>query len=202
MKMKRNYIIQLIMAMVVLVTGIVVLFSFLKVKGGTVLKDGKKDIPPYHMTRLDLKPSISTKVPDISIPFELLAEPETEPETEPPEPEPIYDEATDTWNWDDVDYSKYYETDNPLTAWKGALYYGDHKETYYSQNVLPGGGLNIPGRHVCSFDGTVRDEEGYICVAADPSFYPWGSIVETSLGYGKVYDCGCAYGTIDIYCDW
>lgn len=86
-----------------------------------------------------------------------------------------------------------------LTPEKGVVYYNGHRETYYSQKVLPGGGLNIPGRHVAA-DGTIRDANGYICVAS--SDLPWGSLVETSLGMGKVYDTGCASGTIDIYTDW
>ena len=86
-----------------------------------------------------------------------------------------------------------------LTPEKGVVYYNGHRETYYSQKVLPGGGLNIPGRHVAS-DGTIRDADGYICVAS--SDLAWGTLVETSLGMGKVYDSGCASGTIDIYTDW
>ncbi len=86
-----------------------------------------------------------------------------------------------------------------LTRQKGVVYYNGHRETYYSQRVLPGGGLHIPGRHVAS-DGTIRDENGYICVAS--SDLAKGTVVETSLGTAKVYDCGCASGTIDIYTDW
>lgn len=86
-----------------------------------------------------------------------------------------------------------------LTPEKGVVYFNGHRETYYSQKVLPGGGLNIPGRHVAE-DGTIRDADGYICVAS--SDLPWGTLVETSLGMGKVYDSGCASGTIDIYTNW
>lgn len=86
-----------------------------------------------------------------------------------------------------------------LTPEKGVIYFNGHRETYYSQKVLPGGGLNIPGRHVAS-DGTIRDADGYICVAS--SDLAWGTLVETSLGMGKVYDSGCASGTIDIYTNW
>lgn len=89
--------------------------------------------------------------------------------------------------------------DGVLTKSKGVNYYKGHRETWYSQRVLPGNGLKIPGRHVAS-DGTIRDEDGYICVAS--SDYPKGTVVETSLGAGKVYDSGCASGTIDIYTDW
>ena len=88
---------------------------------------------------------------------------------------------------------------NPLTKSKGVVYFNGHKETWYSQKVLPGGGLKIPGRHVDS-RGLVCDGDGYICVAS--SDYKKGTIVETSLGTGKVYDSGCASGTIDIYCNW
>lgn len=86
-----------------------------------------------------------------------------------------------------------------LTPSKGVVYYNGHRETYYSQKVLPGGGLSIPGRHVAE-DGTIRDSDGYICVAS--SDLAWGTVVETSLGAAKVYDSGCASGTIDIYTDW
>ena len=88
-----------------------------------------------------------------------------------------------------------------LNPWVGVVYFNGHRETYYSQRVLPGYGLKIPGRHVAS-DGTVRDGSNYICVAANMSEYSKGDIVETSLGTGKVYDSGCAKGTIDIYTDW
>lgn len=111
-------------------------------------------------------------------------------------PEPVYYEEVYVEN-----YNYNYSDGNVLNPYIGVVYYNGHKETYYSQRVLPGGGLNIPGRHVAE-DGTIRDENGYICVAADPSFLPYGSVVETSLGTGKVYDSGCAYGTVDIYTDW
>ena len=88
-----------------------------------------------------------------------------------------------------------------LSVAKGALYFNGHKETYYSEKVLPGTSLNIPGRHVAD-DGTIRDGDGYICVAADGAYMPKGSILITSLGPAKVYDSGCAYGIIDIYVSW
>ena len=101
-----------------------------------------------------------------------------------------------------MEYSALYTTSGTrLTRSKGAQYFNGHKETYYSQRVLPGNSLAIPGRHVAD-DGTVRDGDGFICVAADPGFMPKGSILITSLGPAKVYDCGCAYGTIDIYVNW
>ena len=88
-----------------------------------------------------------------------------------------------------------------LSVAKGAIYFNGHKETYYSQRVLPGYSLNIPGRHVAD-DGTIRDGNGYICVAANPSFMAKGSVLITSLGPAKVYDSGCSHGIIDIYVNW
>lgn len=86
-----------------------------------------------------------------------------------------------------------------LTSSKGRIWYNGHTETYYSQKVLPGGGLAIPGRHIAS-DGTIRDADGYIVLASDD--YPRGTVVETSLGAGKVYDTGSGSGNIDLYTDW
>lgn len=84
--------------------------------------------------------------------------------------------------------------------WMGVIYWGGYKWTYYSQRVLPGGGLNIPGRYVDE-DGFVCDQDGYICLAS--SDHEKGSVILTPFGkYGKVYDCGCASGTLDCYCDW
>lgn len=101
-----------------------------------------------------------------------------------------------------MEYSGLYtESKDRLTNKKGVVYFNGHRETYYSERVLPGAGLKIPGRHVAD-DGTIRDEEGYICVAADQSYMAKGTVLITSLGPAKVYDTGCAYGTIDIYVNW
>ncbi len=87
-----------------------------------------------------------------------------------------------------------------LTKSKGVVYYNGHKETWYSTKEGSAGVVNgIPGRNVGS-DGIIRDGDGYICVAS--SDLPKGTLVETSLGMGKVYDTGCASGTIDIYTTW
>ena len=94
---------------------------------------------------------------------------------------------------------KYNIPSGGLTPSKGRIWFNGHTETYYSQKVLPGAGLNIPGRHIAS-DGTIRDKDGYIVLASDD--YPKGTVVETSLGVGKVYDSGSGKGNIDLYTDW
>lgn len=76
----------------------------------------------------------------------------------------------------------------------GVVYYNGNKYTYYSQSVLPGGGLNIPGRHVDG--GFVRDGDGYICVANDA---PIGTIVFTPWGDAKIYDRGTSGNHYDVY---
>lgn len=66
-----------------------------------------------------------------------------------------------------------------------------HEETYYSQKVLPWWWLEkfkwLKWRHVAE-DGTVRDGDWYIVVAANLNYAPRDSIVMTSLWPGKVYD--------------
>lgn len=97
-----------------------------------------------------------------------------------------------------------------ITCWKSHTYkqfkragrvrYGGHTYTWYSQRVLPGGGLKIPGRHV-NDNGLVCDKDGYVVIACD--FLSKGTVVNTPLGIkGKVYDCGAGANNLDIYVAW
>lgn len=82
----------------------------------------------------------------------------------------------------------------------GVVHYGGKKYTYYSQSVLPGGGLKIPGRHVNS-DGYIADKDGYIVVASNRNIAK-GTVIDTPFGYkGKVYDtcASCTKNWFDIY---
>lgn len=82
----------------------------------------------------------------------------------------------------------------------GVIYYGDYRWTWYSDRVLPGGGLKIPGRHNDE-NGYICDEDGYICLAS--SILSKGTILNTPFGkQGKIYDSGCAVGTVDVYVSW
>lgn len=76
----------------------------------------------------------------------------------------------------------------------GVVYSNGNKFTYYSQRVLPGGGLNIPGRHTDG--GFVKDGDGYIVIANSKAN---GTIVDTPFGAGKVYDKGTSNNHYDIY---
>jgi len=106
------------------------------------------------------------------------------------------------YGWVVLQYSDtYHIVDNHLTRSNGVVYFNGHKETWYSTNEGAGQAtaVPIPGKHVAD-DGTIRDADGYVCVASsDLRFY---SIVMTTVGPGKVYDCGCSHGTIDVYTNW
>ena len=82
----------------------------------------------------------------------------------------------------------------------------ERQETYYDLNMS--GTLRFCGASSYSVrsDGVKVDQDGYILVAANLDRYPRCSIVETSLGLGKVYDTGSFARTnpeqFDIATDW
>lgn len=100
---------------------------------------------------------------------------------------------------------------NGLTKSKGAGIFTDsqgvaHRETYYD---LP---MNVVMRACGGGDYTIRsdgakvDRDGYILIAAHLGRYPRCSVVETSMGLGKVYDTGGFVAKhpdgFDIATDW
>lgn len=100
---------------------------------------------------------------------------------------------------------------NRYTAVKDDGTIVERQETYYDLNMS--GVMSIAAR-VCGVEAyyTVRDDgvkvdaEGYVLVAANLDNYPRCSVVETSLGPGKVYDTG-GFATVndeqfDIATDW
>ena len=128
----------------------------------------------------------------------------TEAPTEEPTTEaPVKAEGEDN-SGSGLRYSAAYDyEDNHLTRSNGVVHYNGHKETWYSTNEAGGQAtaISIPGKHVAD-DGTIRDADGYICVATHQGFYQYGDVIQTTLGPAKVYDCGCSYGTVDIYTTW
>lgn len=98
-------------------------------------------------------------------------------------------------------YNKIETYYNPTDLqYSGVLYWGGYKWTWYSERILPGYGLNIPYRHTDG-DGFVCDGDGYICLAS--SDLSKGTVVSTPFGkMGKIYDCGCASGVLDVYVNW
>lgn len=89
-----------------------------------------------------------------------------------------------------------YNNGTGLTQGKGAQYWTDskgisHRETYYDLDmgrVMQSCGQG--GYYTVRPDGAKVDRDGYIIIAANYGRYPKCSLVETSLGTGKVYDTG------------
>ena len=110
-------------------------------------------------------------------------------------PEPIIGSAEEEDTEISEDPAPAYSFDELM--WMGVIYWGDYRWTYYSESVLPGEGLNIPGRYTDE-TGFVCDGNGYICLASSDLGY--GTIVSTPFGrMGCVYDSGCPSGTLDVY---
>jgi hypothetical protein len=101
---------------------------------------------------------------------------------------------------------------NALTRSKGAHIYVDaagvaHRETYYDLPMAIvirtcGAGNSYTVRS----DGAKVDQDGYVLIAANLAAYPRCTVVDTSLGPGKVYDTGGfavrhPYG-FDLATDW
>lgn len=79
---------------------------------------------------------------------------------------------------------------------KGVINWGGYRYTYYSQSVLPGSGLRIPGRHV-NGAGYVCDGDGFIVLAGSA---PKGTVYPTPFGgAGKIYDRGTVGNHLDVY---
>jgi len=82
----------------------------------------------------------------------------------------------------------------------GIINWGDWTWTYYSEKLLSGEGLYLPGRYTDD-NGYICDGNGYICIAS--SSLKWGTIVNTPFGkQGRVYDSGCASYILDVYVSW
>ena len=104
---------------------------------------------------------------------------------------------------------------NPLTPKRGRNVYTvkkddgtiiERQETFYDLPMRGVMGFCGGGTYHVREDGVKVDQDGYILVAAELSRYPRCSIVETSLGLGKVYDTGTFAITnpeqFDIATDW
>ena len=80
----------------------------------------------------------------------------------------------------------------------GVWYDDNYRYTWYSSNAAYH--YRTPEWSAGS-DGIYRDSEGYVVVAS--SDYAQGTVIEdTPFGAAKVYDTGCASGTLDIYTNY
>lgn len=124
---------------------------------------------------------------------ESPTEEEIEPLTEEsvPQEETIEEEESTTQVNQEALYSASYLKQMGVITWN------NYRWTWYSQKVLPGGGLSIPGRHVDE-NGYVCDENDRICLAS--GFVDKGTVVSTPFGKeGCVYDYCATANTYDVY---
>lgn len=101
---------------------------------------------------------------------------------------------------------------NPLTRSKGVNQFTDskgvtHRETYYDLPMsVVMGNCGGGGYYTVRADGAKVDKDGFIIIAAHLGNYPRCSVVETSMGLGKVYDTGGFVANhphgFDIATDW
>lgn len=108
---------------------------------------------------------------------------------EPSVEEYVYSEPT-------YDQPSYSDTSNTSSFMSDGVWYDDsYRYTWYSSNALYHYRTSewTPGD-----DGIYRDADGYVVVAS--SDYSQGTVIEgTPFGDVKVYDSGCASGTLDVY---
>ena len=109
---------------------------------------------------------------------------------------------------------------SPLTRSRGRNYYTgrslggalvERQETYYDLNMngvmaIAARECGVENYYTVREDGVKVDADGYVLVAANLYNYPRCSVVETSLGLGRVYDTGGFAQTnpeqFDIATDW
>ena len=105
-----------------------------------------------------------------------------------PEPEPVVEEYVEPEPQPQIVNSGSFKS-------AGVWYDNNYRYTWYSSNVLYH--YRTP-EWTAGSDGIYRDSDGYVVVAS--SDLPQGTIVEgTPFGACKVYDSGCASGTLDVY---
>ena len=121
--------------------------------------------------------------------MEQVQEPEPEPVVEQTYSEPVVQEYVEPEPAPQQTYvGNSFQSDG---VWQDENY----RYTWYSSNVLYH--YRTP-EWTAGSDGIYRDAEGYVVVAS--SDLPQGTVVEgTPFGACKVYDSGCASGTLDVY---
>ncbi len=152
----------------------------------------------------DLQTAVLPAETQTDIPEEEYVEPEMEDELWEGEATFYEDDSAYVEECEDSDIPEdsgqgYYTADEFMS--EGEVYDDGQRFTWYSQNVLPGEGLDIPGRHV--EDGYVVDGDGCIVLAGTDGQQGMEMDIPFGTGTGKVYDTIEEYdGTIDVYTDF
>lgn len=163
-------------------------------------------------TSTEICSSFSTQVSEIAVEIEIQAAEAKAAETETDSVEDEVVDTTDEIEESSEDLSEdseqvnmeqettydYYVSPSEFMV-QGVIYADGITYTWYSENVLPGGGLDIPGRYT-NEAGYVCDGAGYIVVASCD--FSYGTVLETPFGMAKVYDICPVSGIVDVYVSW
>lgn len=197
-KVKKNSIIMAIALVVFCLLGVISAFAAnAPVKEETIettviATTVVETTEPTTITPTTIEPSTAVETEFITEAAEI------EPVTEVVEIEEYIEEPEEEIVYEEISFGDYSPSD---LQFQGVLYWGGWRWTWYSERVLPGGGLSIPGRHTETDTGFVCDGDGYICLASGS--LSKGTVVDTPFGrLGKVYDCGCAADVLDVYVGW
>ena len=182
----KQIVLGVIFAVVLIVIGLAVLVSTTQPKEVKV-----KSVHDISEIPVVVEP-IAEELPAVAeAAMEQVQEPEPEPVVEETYSEPVVQE-----------YVEPEPEPAPQQTYVGNSFQSDgvwqdenYRYTWYSSNVLYH--YRTP-EWTAGSDGIYRDSEGYVVVAS--SDLPQGTVVEgTPFGACKVYDSGCASGTLDVY---
>jgi len=161
--------------------------------------------PPSHLVEGGAPDGLQ---PAAQMPAGIVAE---EPAVEPSEP--AWEPEEEWYDYEPAYYeSEPYSEPESVEAWSGdapdlrsmgVVDDGERTFTWYSQNTLPGGGLdelNNNGRHLDD-RGFVVDADGYIAAASPWGSEPIGTVIDTPYGPAKIYDANEGSST-DLYTGW
>ena len=147
--------------------------------------------------------------PAAQMPDEIVAEPVAEGEQEPvaeSEPDAAWDGGWESYGYEPewVEPEPYIASgEAPDLKTMGRVYADGAEWTWYSEQALPGGGLdelNSSSRTV-NDGGYVTDGEGYIAIASPDESVSVGTEVDTPWGPGRVYDYNPG-DSWDVYTSW
>lgn len=122
---------------------------------------------------------------------------DTEIETEIDTVDEVSYVEIDSSNWSN-NTDNFYEAS--YLRYAGVINWNGYLWTWYTTQEFPGQHLGIPGRSEDE-NGYICDENDYICIAS--SDLSKGTVIDTPFGkQGKIYDCGCSHGVLDVYVNW
>lgn len=152
--------------------------------------------------------TIKDGLPEDLQPTPAMAPVETEDKAESVEPmeyqeEVVYQEEAAAVEEPIEEAASVEEATDIDLRYAGVVSDGDVTYTWYSERVLPGGGLHALNSNGRTLDdrGFVTDGEGYIAIASPDESIPIGTEVDTPWGTARVYDYNPG-DSWDVYTGW